>query len=92
MASNIRPSTPRVIGPDGGLLTLANIPVPSTRRWVARHKAEVVAAVIGGILTLDEACERYSLSAEEFASWQRAAGRFGLTGLRANRLRLQRRQ
>jgi hypothetical protein len=89
MATNIR-SAPKVIGPDGGLLTLANIPARSTRRWVARHKAEIVAAVNGGILSLDEACERYALSAEEFASWQRAAGRFGLSGLRANRLRLRR--
>ena len=89
MATNFRPS-PKVIEPDGGLLTLANIPTPSTRRWVARHKAEIVAAVNGGILSLDEACERYALSAEEFASWQRAAGRFGLSGLQANRLRLRR--
>jgi hypothetical protein len=89
MATNIR-STPKVVGPDGGLLTLANIPARSTRRWVARHKAEIVAAVNGGVLSLDEACERYALSAEEFASWERAAGRFGLAGLQANRLRLHR--
>ena len=89
MAAKIRP-TPKVIGPAGGLLTLATIPARSTSRWVARHKAEVVAAVNGGVLSFDEACERYALSAEEFASWQRAAERFGLSGLRANRLRQHR--
>ena len=33
-----------VIGPDGSPLTLADLPPPSTRRWVIRRKAEVVAA------------------------------------------------
>jgi hypothetical protein len=31
-----------------------------------------VAAVNGGLLTLDEALARYGLTLEEFASWQRA--------------------
>ena len=37
-------------------LTLADLPPASTRRWVIRRKAEVVAAVRGGLLSLDEAC------------------------------------
>ena len=42
-----------VIGPDGSPLTLADLPPASTRRWVIRRKAEVVAAVRGGLLSLD---------------------------------------
>ena len=69
-----------VIGPDGSPLTLADLPPPSTRRWVIRRKAEVVAAVRGGLLSLDEACRRYTLTVEEFLAWQHAIDRFGLGG------------
>lgn len=75
-----------VIGPDGSPLTIADLPPPNTRRWVIRRKAEVVAAVRGGLITLEEACERYSLTTEEFIAWQRAIERYGLPGLRATRL------
>jgi hypothetical protein len=77
---------PYVIGPDGTPLTLKDLPPRSTKRWVIRRKAEVVAAVRGGLLTLDEACERYTLTVEEFLSWQKAIDQFGLPGLRATRV------
>jgi hypothetical protein len=76
----------RIMGPDGRLLTLDDLPPPGTTRWVIRRKAEVVAAVRGGLLTLEEACARYSLSIEEFLSWQRAIERHGLAGLRTTRI------
>ena len=79
-----RPST--VIGPLGEPLTLDSLPPSDTRRWVVRRKAEVVAAVNGGLLTIDEACERYTLTIEEFAAWQRAVDRSGMPGLRVTRL------
>jgi len=72
-----------VIGPDGRTLTLADLPKRDTTRWVTRRKAEVVAGVQGGLLSLDEACERYSLSVEEYLSWQHAIAKHGLEGLRA---------
>ncbi|MFC3711897.1 DUF1153 domain-containing protein [Sphingoaurantiacus capsulatus] len=75
-----------VIGPLGEALTLDSLPPPDTTRWVVRRKAEVVAAVTGGLLTADEACERYNLSFEEFASWQRAVDRAGMPGLRVTRV------
>ena len=75
-----------VIGPDGSPLTLADLPAPGTTRWVIRRKAEVVAAVRGGLLSLDDACRRYTLTIEEFLGWQRAIERFGLAGLRATRV------
>ena len=51
----------QVIGPLGEPLTLDSLPPPQTSRWVVRRKAEVVAAVSGGLLSVDEACERYQL-------------------------------
>jgi len=74
-----------VIGPDGNTLTMADLPSPDLRRWVIRRKAQVVAAVDGGLLSLDEACARYNLSVEEFLSWERAIHRYGVAGLRATR-------
>ena len=68
----IRPA--QVIGPLGEPLTIDSLPPPSTTRWVVRRKAEVVAAVNGGLLSVDEACERYGLTLEEFAGWQRSIG------------------
>ena len=70
-----------VIGPIGLRLTLADLPPPDTRRWVVRRKAEVVAAVRGGLLSLEEACARYALSPSEFLSWQWALDLYGLAGL-----------
>ena len=75
-----------VIGPDGSPLTIADLPPPNTKRWVIRRKAEVVAAVRGGLLSLEEAYQRYTLTVEEFLSWQRAIDKHGLAGLRATRV------
>jgi hypothetical protein len=75
-----------VIGPDGSPLTIADLPSANTKRWVIRRKAEVVAAVRGGLISLDEACERYRLTVEEFLGWQRAIERHGLAGLRTTRI------
>ena len=77
---------PYIIGPDGMPLTLADLPPPNTKRWVIRRKAEVVAAVRGGLLSLEEACNRYKLTLEEFLAWQKAIDQFGLPGLRATRV------
>ncbi len=75
-----------VIGPDGSPLTVADLPPRDTKRWVIRRKAEVVAAVRGGLLSMEEACERYTLTVDEFLSWQRSIDKHGLPGLRATRV------
>ena len=75
-----------VIGPTGAPLTLRDLPPTNTGRWVIRRKAEVVAAVRGGLLTLEEALERYQLTSEEFLAWQRSIDRHGLAGLRTTRI------
>lgn len=81
---NFRPA--QVIGPLGEPLTLDILPPPGTTRWVVRRKAEVVAAVDGGLLSINDVCERYDLTLEEFASWQRAVDRSGMPGLRVTRI------
>ena len=98
--SSVRP-VGHVIGPGGNILTFDNLPPKNTRRWVPRRKAEVIAAVDGGLLTLTEscpspggtrqstlteACARYAISHEEFSSWIQAYARHGLAGLRAGQL------
>jgi hypothetical protein len=55
---------------------------PVATRWVIGRKADVVAAVAGGLLSMDDACKRYGLTLGELASWQSAVERFGIKGLR----------
>jgi hypothetical protein len=86
MIENQKFRAEQVIGPLGEPLTVKDLPPPSTKRWVVRRKAEVVAAVNGGLLTIDEVLERYTLTLEEFASWQRAVDRSGMQGLRVTRI------
>ena len=71
----------------GARMVLWPLPVPSTRRWTIRRKADLVAAVTGGLLTVHEACGIYSLSIEELTGWQRAVDRSGMPGLRVTRIR-----
>jgi len=65
---------------------LDKLPSPKTRRWVMRRKAQVVTAVREGVLSLNEACERYCLSEEEFHSWASLLEHHGVHGLRATRI------
>ena len=75
-----------VIGPTGAPLTLSDLPPENTQRWVIRRKAEVVAAVRGGLISLEEACNRYTLTVDEFLSWQMSIDQHGLAGLRTTRI------
>ncbi|WP_207456725.1 DUF1153 domain-containing protein [Azospirillum sp. SYSU D00513] len=75
-----------VISPAGHMMTEDDLPPPDTKRWVMRRKAEVVAGVRSGLISLEEACRRYTLSVEEFLSWQRLIDSHGMRGLRATRL------
>jgi len=45
-----------------------------------------VAAVRGGLLSLEEACDRYTLTVEEFLAWQYSIDQNGLAGLRTTRI------
>jgi hypothetical protein len=70
----------------GQMQTGEPLPPANTKRWVIRRKAQVVSAVENGSISLEQACERYSLSVEEFLSWRRAIEEHGLRGLRATRV------
>ena len=69
-----------------GVSSVDTLPPTDTKRWVIRRKAEVVAAVRAGVISLDDACKRYTLSVEEFLTWQRLVESHGLPGLRVTRL------
>jgi Protein of unknown function (DUF1153) len=86
MTTSMRRGPKYVIGPDGGPLTIADLPAPDTKRWVIHRKAQVVVAVRSGLLSLEEACSRYRLTIDEFLSWQSAMDRHGLAGLRTTRI------
>jgi len=88
MTEGLLPKIRSVIGPDGSPLPIENLPSPKTKRWVIRRKAELVAAVRGGLLSLEEACGRYRLTVEEFLAWQSSIDRHGFGGLRATRVQL----
>ena len=64
----------------------AGLPPPDTKRWSPGRKAAVVAAARGGLITREEACERYMLSDEELLAWERALDQNGVPGLRTTRL------
>lgn len=72
----------RIVGPCREVLTRETMPPADTTRWVASRKAQVVAAVEEGLMSLDEVLARYDLSHEEFYGWQRALHAAGVKGLR----------
>lgn len=72
--------------PDGTVLSRADLPPATTRRWVASRKAVVVFAVTHGLLSREEAIERYDLSEEELESWYRAVAAHGVEALKVTAL------
>jgi hypothetical protein len=74
-----------VIGHDGRHLTLVDLPATNLKRWLPCHKASIVSVVRGGLITVDEICQRYGLSVEELNIWERALDRHGIKGLRVTK-------
>lgn len=66
------------------------LPPVNTTRWVARRKAEVLAAIGDGRLTRAEACARYTISEAELRLWERAVECAGVPGLRVTRVQIYR--
>ena len=81
MAQYLKPKFKYVRRADGTLLTPGNLPPANMQRWVMRRKADIVMAVAGGIITMEAACARYSLTSEEFLGWQIAFEHLGVRGL-----------
>ncbi len=78
--TNSRPT--HIVGKPHLIPSPDRLPPANTTRWIASRKAEVVKAVENGVMTIDDALERYGLSLEEFCGWQRKLERDGVPGLR----------
>jgi hypothetical protein len=76
---------PWVVGPLGERLTLDMLPKPGTHRWVIRRKAQLVAAVEGKLLSVNELLRRYRVTPTEYENWKAAVAKHGLAGLRLTR-------
>ncbi|MFZ5963739.1 DUF1153 domain-containing protein [Thalassococcus sp. BH17M4-6] len=72
--------------PDGSVMTRADLPPQGVQRWVASRKATVVRAVLYGLLTQEQAMQRYQLSSEELTEWIRAVAFHGEDALKATAL------
>jgi hypothetical protein len=66
------------------------LPPADTKRWSSRRKAAVVVATRTGLITREDACDRYMLSEEELAGWENAFDKRGIPGLRSATLLLHR--
>jgi hypothetical protein len=73
--------------PDGNIMTRADLPPETTRRWVASRKAAVVRGVLYGLIPQTEAMRKYGLSEEEFRSWVAAVADHGEEALKATALK-----
>ena len=92
MSKNFRPSVADSSGandnwPDGE--PIPDLPSP-TQRWTVRRKAIVIEAVRGGWVPIEDVCEVYDISVDEFLAWERDIDRYGLRGLPSTRLQIYR--
>ncbi|MEP5731903.1 MAG: DUF1153 domain-containing protein [Sulfitobacter sp.] len=71
---------------DGSIMSQADLPPETTRRWVASRKAAVVRGVIYGLISQPEALKRYQISEDEFLEWVRAVTEHGEGALKATAL------
>lgn len=76
--------------PDDPLHYVPELPPSAVGRWTVRRKAEIVRAVRGGWVPIDEVCRLYSISADEFVAWERDLDRYGIPGLRTTRYQIYR--
>ena len=63
-----------------------DLPLGNPKRWTARRKAAVILAIRNKVISIWEACERYDLSADELAEWERDLDQFGVPGLRTTKI------
>jgi hypothetical protein len=71
-------------------MTGLKLPLPHMKRWTVRRKAAVIAAVRAEMLTVEEACEQYHISLDEFRAWERDFEQHGIPGLRSTRVGIYR--
>ncbi len=63
-------------------ITLDMLPPSTATRWVTSRKAQLISAIRGGLITIEEASRRYCLTIEELGEWQASFDRHGKRGLR----------
>jgi hypothetical protein len=73
------------IGLRGNVITPYDLPPAHGVRWTSLRKADLIAAIVGGVITLDEAKARYALTTEELSEWRRALAAGGVSGLKATK-------
>jgi hypothetical protein len=64
-----------------------DLPPADTERWVKSRKMAVIDAIHHGVLTEEQACNRYNLSMEELESWKHLLKRHGPDALRTTHLK-----
>lgn len=67
-------------------IKLTELPSTTTKRWVMNRKAQVIAAISNGIMSFEEACQRYNIAGDELKSWIRLINAHGVRGLRATKI------
>ena len=78
---------PRAVSlPNGQNMTRADLPPAETRRWVASRKAAIVRGVAVGLISKEEALERWRLSEAEFDEWRVAVETYGEAALKATQI------
>ncbi len=71
---------------DGSILTRADLPPDDTTRWVASRKAAVILGLQAGLVSQEEAMERWHLSEEELEEWKTAIDKHGPAALKATHI------
>ena len=79
-----------VVGPTSKPITVGDLPPLDTQRWVIHRKAKVAAAIRRGLISREEACDRYGISAEELTSWETLSNQHGMQGLKSTQLQMYR--
>ena len=69
--------------------SVPNLP-EAGQRWTVQRKSAVVQAVRGGWVPIEQVCELYDISVDEFLAWERDIDRHGVHGLRATRYQIYR--
>lgn len=59
-----------IIGPDGSPMTVFDLPSAKTQRWSLKLKADVIAAIRGGLISREEIIARYRVSEEKLRTWK----------------------
>ncbi len=71
----------------GEVLSIADLPPVTSKRWTASRKRVVVRAVIYNLITADKAIEAYAFTVEEFKSWLSRFADHGADALKETKIK-----